>query len=247
MPLRAVTFDLWQTLILDSREAGEHRAHLRARRVAEVLRRAGVPASPEEVASAIRRTVQAMEALRAQGYDLPFPRQLDRMLEEVRPRLSQALEPEAREAVAEVYAGITLELPPPPAPRLPELLWDLKGKGLRLALISNSGITPGRLLRRLLARYRLLEPFDALLFSDEEGLAKPHPEMFRRALQALGVAPGEAVHIGDNPRADVEGALAVGMRAVLVNGKGQTPDVPVPVIPSVAEAPRALKGFGIPA
>ena len=49
----------------------------------------------------------------------------------------------------------------------------------------------------------------------EPGVAKPDPIAFERALAQVGAEPGDAVHIGDIERTDVQGARAVGMRAVL--------------------------------
>jgi FMN phosphatase YigB (HAD superfamily) len=49
------------------------------------------------------------------------------------------------------------------------------------------------------------------------GVAKPDPAIFRLALEAMGVDPQHALHIGDTPAADVEGARAAGMHAVLVD------------------------------
>jgi putative hydrolase of the HAD superfamily len=46
------------------------------------------------------------------------------------------------------------------------------------------------------------------------GHAKPRPEIFAAAVETLGVAPNEILHIGDNERTDVRGALAAGFRAV---------------------------------
>jgi putative hydrolase of the HAD superfamily len=69
------------------------------------------------------------------------------------------------------------------------------------------------ILRRVLERYGLLGYFGAISYSDEVGFRKPEPEIFRVTLARSGVAPEEAVHIGDNPDADVVGAQGAGMRA----------------------------------
>jgi putative hydrolase of the HAD superfamily len=73
-------------------------------------------------------------------------------------------------------------------------------------------------LRRYLEREGLLRHFQVVTFSDEVRLRKPEAEIFRRTLAKLGpelgLEPHEVAHIGDNPEADVEGARAVGMRAV---------------------------------
>src|SRR5690606_40365814 len=54
--------------------------------------------------------------------------------------------------------------------------------------------------------------FDIYVFSDETGVAKPHPEAFRRAYEPLGCLPSEALHIGDIERTDILGAKSAGMK-----------------------------------
>jgi FMN phosphatase YigB (HAD superfamily) len=70
------------------------------------------------------------------------------------------------------------------------------------------------MLRLVLDRLGLIPYLSVLSFSDEVGLRKPHPEIFLRTLSALGVAPAEAAHVGDDVTTDVAGARAVGMRAI---------------------------------
>ena len=73
------------------------------------------------------------------------------------------------------------------------------------------------------------------------GASKPHTAMFERAMRHAGVAPGEAVHIGDHEIDDVQGATAAGMATVWVNlvGSDATPDATVTVT-SLAQLPAAL-------
>jgi len=76
---------------------------------------------------------------------------------------------------------------------------------------------------------------------------KPHPSIFSSALQLLGVAPSDAVMVGDSVRQDIEGALNVGMRAILLNrGDHAAPavvgDQRVPVIRSLRELPNLVIG-----
>jgi len=83
--------------------------------------------------------------------------------------------------------------------------------------------------------------------SSDHGLMKPHPSIFSSALQLLGVGPSEAVMVGDSVRQDIEGALNVGMRAILLNrGDNAAPavigDERVPVIRSLRELPDLVIG-----
>lgn len=104
--------------------------------------------------------------------------------------------------------------PPALLPGAAESVRALAAAGVRLAIISDTGFTSGAAQNRVLAKDGLLGCFEATIYSDEVGHSKPRPEMFRGALDALGVPPGETLHVGDLEETDVRGALAVGMRAV---------------------------------
>jgi putative hydrolase of the HAD superfamily len=69
-------------------------------------------------------------------------------------------------------------------------------------------------LRRLLGDAGLLPCFDVLAFSDEAGVRKPAPAIFRRVLDQAATDPAGAVHVGDDAVTDVAGARGVGMRAI---------------------------------
>jgi putative hydrolase of the HAD superfamily len=94
----------------------------------------------------------------------------------------------------------------------------LRGRGLRIGLLSNSA----RDLEEFVAHHGLT--VDAVLTSGAHGKTKPHATIFRRMLELLGVTPDEAVMVGDTIEDDVEGAEAVGMRAVLVDREGRYPE-----------------------
>ena len=89
---------------------------------------------------------------------------------------------------------------------------------MRIGLISDTGITPGRVLRAVMARDGVLPFFQHCTFSDEVGRAKPHPLPFQHTLDALAVEGPSATHIGDLPETDIVGAKGMGMRAVLFTG-----------------------------
>ena len=99
-----------------------------------------------------------------------------------------------------------------------EVLAALRARGARLAVVSNWDVS----LHDVLARLALRPLLDAVLTSAEEGVAKPDPELFRRALARLGARPGEAVHVGDSPALDLAGARAAGVEGVLVDRSGRT-------------------------
>ena len=93
------------------------------------------------------------------------------------------------------------------------LLEGLRERGLRLGLVSNA-FDPGWLLHRDLEQMGIASRLDFAVFSSEVGVRKPHPEIFGRALEALGVAPERALFVGDRLYEDVRGAGELGMTTV---------------------------------
>jgi putative hydrolase of the HAD superfamily len=112
---------------------------------------------------------------------------------------------------------------PYPVPGVTEVVPRLAER-FRLGLISDTGLTPGRVLRQVMRRDGLLACFDALTFSDELGTAKPHPDPFLHTLSVLVARPEEAAHIGDLPETDLKGARGVGMKAILFLGVSHRED-----------------------
>jgi putative hydrolase of the HAD superfamily len=90
------------------------------------------------------------------------------------------------------------------------LLDALRGRGLRLGLISNA-FDPGWLLHRDIEELGVAERLDFAVFSSELGKRKPHPAIFERALAELGVAAEEALFVGDRLYEDIRGAGELGM------------------------------------
>lgn len=112
----------------------------------------------------------------------------------------------------------------------------LRAAGMKLALVSNTS----RSLDGVVAHFDLGDLIDATIASSEVGWFKPAPEIYEAALDALAVAAGEAVMVGDNPNDDVKGALAAGLAgAVLVDRKGHW-EFDVPIVRSLAEVPPLL-------
>lgn len=99
-----------------------------------------------------------------------------------------------------------------------ETLAALQKANIRLALVCDTGFTPGRVVRRLLDDAGFLPYLEVLCFSDEVGVPKPGNEIFAKALAEMGVRPHEAIHVGDLRRTDIAGARDIGMRAARFRG-----------------------------
>jgi len=93
------------------------------------------------------------------------------------------------------------------------LLESLRSRGLKLGLVSNA-FDPGWLLHRDLEQMGLAQRLDFSVFSSEVGTRKPHPAIFERALEALGVEPENALFVGDRLYEDIRGAGELGMTTV---------------------------------
>ncbi len=123
-----------------------------------------------------------------------------------------------------------------PYPEVPGTLAALREAGYRLGVISDWS----RSLEKILAGLGLRPYFDWLFISGAEGVAKPDPALYRRAVERAGVLPAQALHVGDSPYADVQGARAAGLHVWLLDREGRHPDVDVPRLRSLAELPARL-------
>ncbi len=111
------------------------------------------------------------------------------------------------------------------------VLEELRAAGLKIGLVTNSARDV-----EAFARHHRLE-VDAAIGSVGHGKTKPHASIFAAVLERLGVEPAAAAMVGDTVEDDIEGALAIGMRAVLVDRLGRYPNF----------KPRVEDLYGLPA
>jgi len=114
------------------------------------------------------------------------------------------------------------------------VLEELRGRGLRLGLVSNTG----RNLDEFVTHHHL--DVDAALGSGAFGRTKPHPTIFRAVLERLEVEPARAAMVGDSPEDDIEGARAAGIRrAFLLDREDRYPELEYR-LPDLFALPAAL-------
>ena len=214
--IRAVTFDFWQTLADDAPDNLAAQTRLRLEALHAAVTEAGLALEPAEVEAGYQQSQILLESrFWTLHRDPGFPEQVALVLECIAPGAAARVTGSAWERLLRGYAEPILRLPPVLCPGAADAVRGLAARGVALAVVSNTGRTPGSVLRRYLERQGLVGHFRALSFSDEVGARKPEAEIFRRALDKLGpLAPGEVAHIGDNPDADVDGARALGLRAL---------------------------------
>jgi HAD superfamily hydrolase (TIGR01662 family) len=119
------------------------------------------------------------------------------------------------------------------------VLTALAQRGFRIGVISNSH----RSLDTFREHFQLAEVITSGVSSAEHGYMKPHRSIFEAALERAGVRAAESLMVGDSLKADIEGAVAVGMRGVLLRRSGDLPQLVPPgvdVIRSLSELPALL-------
>lgn len=207
-PLRAVTFDCWSTLLTELDWPTAHA--LRVEALHEVALEAGRDVS-------LVRAGAVFDA--AWGWHMRLWRK--GLASGAREIASWALDELAIQDRGSVWEHLVFHFEEAShSSRVEALdgardtLAALRVSGVRLALVCDTGLTPGRVVRRHLSRVGLLEHLEACAFSDEVGVPKPCPGAFRAALGWLGVAPEDAAHVGDLRATDVAGARALGMATV---------------------------------
>lgn len=221
MAVRAVVFDLFDTLV-DLDAASMPRAELGGRRVPYTL-------------SEMHACVSEHCAVAADDF-LALMREIDAELRATRYA-------EHREVPSDLRFGTLVERLGIPAAGLTERLVRTHMRGLRgqvravdhhpevlarlrrsarTGLCSNFSHAPTAL--DVLADSRLDVHLDAVVISEQVGIRKPRAEIFAAALDALGAAPHETLHVGDDLEADIRGAAEAGLRTVWITRRVADPD-----------------------
>lgn len=194
-PTRAALLDALGTLV----ELEPPWVHLR-----EVL---GDGVSAERVERAVRVEMRYYRAHSHEGRDPGSLAELRRRCAAVLSgELGRVVDPET------LMAAIRFRPYPDAAPALEEL----RGRGLAVLCVSNWDCS----LPDVLERCGLGDALDGVVSSAAAGARKPDPAIFARALDAAGCVALEALHVGDTPEEDLEGARAAGIPALLLDRDG---------------------------
>lgn len=216
----AVTLDLWLTLVAES--DGSQKSMVRYERrgvlAAEVLSKHGLSVGHEPLAKANAEISRLVTADHDLGIDLGFVDRVRQMLEMIDEDIPERLGEAGVVEVGDAIDSAFLESPPSFLPGSREALEFLRGHDVKVALISNTGMTSAPTYREWFGREGMLDYFDHLVFSNEVACAKPSPDIFCPALAHLDVAPERSLHIGDNLLTDISGASGVGMRTGWISG-----------------------------
>ena len=183
------------------------------------FRRWGVPAPDAQVRAALHGTWSLVAARQARGEERWGSRDGERgfwrrFVQEVFTRVGGGELPEGLldELVAHFARPQSWDL----YPEVLEVLSALRAQGLKLLVVSNWDSS----LPALLDRLDLTRRFDGVVVSALVGASKPAREIFETALSLAGVAAHEALHVGDSPSEDYEGARNAGLPALLLDRAG---------------------------
>ncbi len=215
--IKAITFDYWETLY-----RGVSGRSLRMSQLVDVLRAHDYAFSQQALDEADRVAQVEWERVWREEHRTLSARDWLRMMLD---HLGAALPASDFDALALYFDEAIVEVDPPMrlVDGVAETVERL-ARRYRLGVISDTGLSSGRTLRRILERDGMAGYFACLSFSDETGVSKPHPDAFRRTLDCLSARPSESVHIGDLTRTDIAGAKAIGMRVVRFAGSHDDPD-----------------------
>ena len=210
-----VTFDLWETLLIDRHELDRDRERMRCEGLHQVLSSLDIEVPLDSLQRAYEESTLQFQDIWRRNESISVIDQI-RMI--IRAAVGNAVGLEnsgAKEKLQSAYVDPLFEFPPKLNVEAIATLNGMRDRVSKVGLISNTGRSPGAALRRLMDKYEILHFFDATIFSDEAGYRKPDMRIFQNAITQLGSSPDRTIHIGDDPEADIWGAKQFGMRALL--------------------------------
>ncbi len=218
MTIKAITFDLWDTLIHD--DSDEPKRAARGLRTKRDERRHLVWRALDRLEPTPRETVILAYNVAEAAFRRVWQHQrvtwtVAERIDVILTGLQRSLPAGALAELISRHEEMELEVVPDPIEGAGEAIAALAGADYRLGVVSDAIVSPGRCLRRWLEMHDMLGHFGSFAFSDEVGRAKPHRAMFEKIARELDVELTEMVHVGDRDHNDVKGPQALGMKAIL--------------------------------
>ncbi len=215
--IRAVTFDLWNTLLTSIPGAVE----IRSRFWREVIVERGLDIGDDLLHGTLSMLPTRFDEEWRAGRQYGPTEALADCFTAFGDRLAS----EDRDALAAAFEAASYELKVAPVADAADVLSAVAATGVAVGIISDTTLAVGRHLRTYLDQHRILQHVTFAAFSDEVGVYKPDPAIFRVALDGLGIDdPTTVAHVGDLMRTDVAGARAMGMVTVRFRGVVDDPE-----------------------
>ena len=215
--IRAVTFDLWNTLLTSTPGAVE----IRSRCWREVIVERGLDIGDDLLHGTLSMLPTRFDEEWRAGRQYGPTEALADCFTAFGDRLAS----EDRDALAAAFEAASYELKVAPVADAADVLSAVAATGVAVGIISDTTLAVGRHLRTYLDQHRILQHVTFAAFSDEVGVYKPDPAIFRVALDGLGIDdPTTVAHVGDLMRTDVAGARAMGMVTVRFRGVVDDPE-----------------------
>ena len=221
MAIKAITFDLWDTLIDDESDEPKRKAQGLLSKFDErrrLLHEALNAIEPIDMEAVKLAYATADAAFRVVWYDQHVTWEIADRLQVVLTGLGRKLPDDVFRRIVKEHEEMEVNIPPDPIAGAKAALDDLAGR-YKLCIVSDTIVSPGRCLRDLLEVHDLKQYFSGFAFSDEVGHSKPHRSMFDTAAAQMGCEFNEMIHIGDRDAKDVKGPQALGMKAILFIAK----------------------------
>lgn len=212
MNIKVITIDFWNT-IFDSSNGNERNIH-RIKEMKNEISRMGLNISEEKYQNVLEQSWEYFNNIWRNQQRTPSAEESRNFFWE---KLNLPDNNGEADKILKIFAESVLYYPPKLIVGAKEALEELS-HNYKLALVSDTGFSPGKILRRLMYENDILHYFSAFSFSDETEVAKPHSTAFLTILDQFNVKPSEALHVGDIEDTDIKGAKSLGMYAVRFNG-----------------------------
>jgi FMN phosphatase YigB (HAD superfamily) len=244
MTIKAVTFDLWDTIVDDDSDEA-HRSAKGMRSKRDERRYLIWQALKEVQEIDLKTVVQAYDVADA-AFNIVWKENhinwtLDQRLRVIISGLGRTLPDDIMVKLIDDTGRMEVDMPPNAIDGMGQALTELATR-YKLCIVSDSIVTPGTGLREILKNHGLIENFSGFAFSDEVGHSKPHRSMFDSAAKQLGVNVTEIVHIGDRDHNDIKGPHAIGAKAVLFTAT-RADDRDITTADAICDHPLDLPGI----
>lgn len=231
--IQAITFDLWNTLF-----TAKSYSELRIQKFYHFLQEKKIYIPFEQFNKAFEDKFHFTEVTfeEIKFHHIYTEKRILSVLEELNVRILQT----DVDLLTREFESRMLQEPPPLKKGVKKTLEEL-APDYQIGLISNTGVSPGRIISKVLDKYGILQFFEATVYSDETGLFKPHPKMFEIPLNKFKCSPQNAIHVGDSLESDIKGAKEYKMRTIWMNDTDYPKSTEIPPDYEIKQISEVIK------